>query len=331
MPKVSIIIPSYNHSSFLIDRLESIAAQTYKDWEAIIIDDKSLDDSVQIIENFLKENPNFKVKYFIVNNTNSGSGYKSWQKGIELATTDYIWIAETDDCSDPIFLEKNVYLLENNKQAVLVFTTSVLIDDKNNHLYTTKKRTYSLNVLPNNYKVLSSSIFLEKLPLNPFIVNGSSVVFKKQESLPPFIFQTKLLSDQYLWSYLVSGKSFIFNNVPLNFFRQHNTSTSQNIQNNHSVFFYKELIDYCNHFKCNNSIAKKIIIKYIKEYIIGKKRNPFKFRILMAFENIPFIKILYFYFSNLSGIYVSRFSKKAWIKFQSSFLLIIGQTILFVL
>ena len=89
MPNVSIIIPSYNHAIFLQDRLNSIVNQTYKDWETIIIDDKSTDNSVEIIEKFIKQNLNFKVKHFCVNETNSGSGYHSWKKGIELAETNY--------------------------------------------------------------------------------------------------------------------------------------------------------------------------------------------------------------------------------------------------
>ena len=55
MAKLSIILPSYNHSEFLQDRLESIKNQSYKDWEAIIIDDKSTDNSIEIIRKFINE------------------------------------------------------------------------------------------------------------------------------------------------------------------------------------------------------------------------------------------------------------------------------------
>ena len=64
--KVSIIIPSYNHSNFLEDRINSIINQTYTNWELIIIDDNSDDDSVSKLKLLLK-NYNHKIKYFIVN------------------------------------------------------------------------------------------------------------------------------------------------------------------------------------------------------------------------------------------------------------------------
>ena len=53
MPNVSIILPSYNHALFLQDRLDSILNQTYQDWEAIIIDDNSTDNSVELIKKFI--------------------------------------------------------------------------------------------------------------------------------------------------------------------------------------------------------------------------------------------------------------------------------------
>ena len=89
-------MPCFNHAKFLQERLDTILNQTYTDWELIIIDDQSTDTSIAILSEFVKKNVS-RVKHFIINESNSGSGYFSWQKGIELAQTKYIWIAETDD------------------------------------------------------------------------------------------------------------------------------------------------------------------------------------------------------------------------------------------
>ena len=64
MPKVSIIVPNYNHSKFLEKRLDSIFNQTYKDFEIILLDDCSTDDSLKILNEYVTR-PN--VSYLIVN------------------------------------------------------------------------------------------------------------------------------------------------------------------------------------------------------------------------------------------------------------------------
>lgn len=159
MPQVSIIIPSFNHALFLKQRLQSILDQTYTDWEAIIIDDKSTDNSVEIITKFIIDNPDFKIKHFIVNEVNSGSGYNSWKRGIELAETEFIWIAETDDYSDAYFLEESVRVLEKYNTLPLVFCSSNYVDQDGNYLYDSRNRTKDLNVDENNYKIIKSDVF----------------------------------------------------------------------------------------------------------------------------------------------------------------------------
>ena len=78
-PKVSIIVPNYNHARFLTQRLESIFNQTYQDFEVILLDDGSTDNSVEILEKYGK---NDKVSALIFNIENSGSTFKQWVKGI---------------------------------------------------------------------------------------------------------------------------------------------------------------------------------------------------------------------------------------------------------
>src|SRR5690606_14670397 len=94
---VSIILPNYNHASYLPDRLNSIFNQSYQNFEVIILDDCSRDVSLEIL-NIYKGHP--KVSHFIANEVNSGSPFKQWQKGLKLAKGDFVWIAESDDYCD---------------------------------------------------------------------------------------------------------------------------------------------------------------------------------------------------------------------------------------
>ena len=100
--KVSVIVPNYNYARYLPIRLESILNQTFKDFELILLDDASTDNSIQILENY-RNHPN--VSQLVVNKVNTGSPFQQWMKGILLARGEYIWIAEADDIADLQFLE----------------------------------------------------------------------------------------------------------------------------------------------------------------------------------------------------------------------------------
>ena len=101
-PLVSIIVPNFNHAAFLAQRLESIYNQTFSSFEVILLDDASTDNSIEIL-NLYKNHP--KTAHFIINTINSGSPFKQWQKGVELAKGELIWIAESDDYAAINFLE----------------------------------------------------------------------------------------------------------------------------------------------------------------------------------------------------------------------------------
>ena len=79
IPIVSIIVPNYNYARFLDIRMESILNQTFQDFEIILLDDHSTDNSVEIIEKY-RNNP--KVSYIDINKENSGSPFRQWKKGI---------------------------------------------------------------------------------------------------------------------------------------------------------------------------------------------------------------------------------------------------------
>src|SRR5690348_1753899 len=102
MPKVSVIIPNYNHAQYLNQRIDSVLKQTYSDFEVIILDDYSIDNSRDIIEQY---RTNKKVSAIIYNEINSGNPFQQWDKGIQLAQGEYIWFAESDDWCELNLLE----------------------------------------------------------------------------------------------------------------------------------------------------------------------------------------------------------------------------------
>src|SRR5687768_4023193 len=99
---VSVIIPNYNHGSYLKQRINSILNQTFQDFEIILLDDCSTDNSVEIIEEYRSHTKITSINY---NPINSGSTFLQWKKGIDLAQGEWVWIAESDDWCELDFLE----------------------------------------------------------------------------------------------------------------------------------------------------------------------------------------------------------------------------------
>jgi hypothetical protein len=124
--RISVVVPNYNYAHHLSARLSSIFNQTYPVHEIIVLDDCSTDESVDLIKVIAAEWR--RDVRLIVNGKNSGSVFKQWRKASEVATGDYIWIAEADDDSDPRFLERLAEKLINSSGTVLAFSDSRAID-----------------------------------------------------------------------------------------------------------------------------------------------------------------------------------------------------------
>ena len=127
-PYVSIIIPNYNHAPYLKQRIESVLSQSYQNFEVILLDDRSTDNSWDILQAYKGHE---KVSHCLRNDRNSGSPFIQWQKGIEIAKGEWIWIAESDDWADESLLESLINLTRLYPQVPLVFCQSKThFDDK---------------------------------------------------------------------------------------------------------------------------------------------------------------------------------------------------------
>ena len=119
MEKISVIIPVYNAESTLKETVNSIKAQTYTNWELILVNDGSTDKSLEVCQAFAKEDKKIRV----LNKTNGGvvSAYKM---GIENAEGDFISFCDADDTYQPDFLEHSAKLLTENKCDFVSFAAT---------------------------------------------------------------------------------------------------------------------------------------------------------------------------------------------------------------
>ena len=119
-PRVSVVIPNYNHARFLRRRVDSVLQQTFQDFEIILLDDCSTDDSRSILSEYSTD-PRVRIEF---NKRNSGSTFKQWNKGVRLARGEYVWIAESDDYADKRLLEKLLSRLAAEPTTVLCYCRS---------------------------------------------------------------------------------------------------------------------------------------------------------------------------------------------------------------
>lgn len=109
-PLVSIIMPCFNSEHFIIESINSVINQSYKNWELIIIDDNSKDRSIEIIQEFLQKENRISL---IINEENSGAAI-SRNKGIEASNGDFIAFLDSDDIWKEEKLEKHIDFMMKN-------------------------------------------------------------------------------------------------------------------------------------------------------------------------------------------------------------------------
>lgn len=263
-PLVSIIVPNYNHSKFLGERINSILNQTYRNFELIILDDKSTDNSLEVISHFKDDS---HISHIVVNEKNSGSTFKQWFKGLSLAKGELIWIAESDDSCKETFLEKNVENFVDNPDCVLSFSCSRRMDMSGK---IGEKRQASLF-----YKdfVMDGVRFNQKyMYRGTAIINASAVVFRRSAGMLVNTIYTNYKSggDRVFWMEVAKYGQVHINSEPLNYFRSHgDNTTSRYYQDGTSFFEAKNTYDF---IKNNYGISLYQSL-LIKSYYIDQIRK----------------------------------------------------------
>lgn len=238
LKKVSVVLPNYNYARYFESRVESVLSQTYPIYELIVLDDASIDDSIAVMKEVLtkvkKTRPDLKIKA-VVNRKNSGNVFSQWQKGIELATGEYIWIAELDDSSEPTFLETVMKGFDNPK-TILSYSNSKIVDERGRRdLKSTLRKP--LNFIredrPSKDYIRNGEEELSRvLSVYNTIPNVSAVVFKKDPKIDfhKILNQAKkfrIAGDWYFYSEILLYGKIAYFKKPLNIHRLHKSSVTE--------------------------------------------------------------------------------------------------------
>lgn len=215
--KVSVIVPNYNHAPYLQERIESILNQTFQDFELILLDDCSTDNSRDILSCY---QDNAHVSHVVLNQQNTGNTFLQWERGITLATGEYVWIAESDDVAEPELLHTLVTELDQNSAAVVAFCHSRMID-KDGHPLSLSWHKHDSSGQTFTYE--GDWYLLHRMLVRNQIYNASMAVFRKSvfSLIPNDYRQYRYSGDWLFWNYVCQHGQVIEVERKLNSFRQH--------------------------------------------------------------------------------------------------------------
>ena len=257
--KISVIVPNYNYGRFLYQRIYSILNQNYKIFELIILDDKSKDNSMEIIENIGNRINKYIDVRLIKNDVNSGNAFNQWQKGLEMARGDYVWICEADDYCKKNFLKKVTEPIRENKDIVISYADTGFIDGDGNVIK--KSLIDQIDLLKTNHwhnSYVNDGI--EEINnytyLNCTIPNVSGTIIKTGnygkilEKAKTF----KQCGDWYFYINVLKFGKIAYNKKTLNYYRLHGNNISSTMDKEKHLLEIEKIYDY---LKDNDKVTKE--------------------------------------------------------------------------
>lgn len=214
--KISIITASYNYENYIKETVQSVLSQTYNDWEMIIVDDCSTDNSIDVIKSYNDD----RIKLFI-NKKNLGLK-ETLKRGIKEASSDWIVFLESDDVLAPDYLAKKVEIAQKYNDINLIFNDCEFFGDEE------RVKAFE-HALKKTRSLLQNQSYPKKMLYDFYQSNKIftfSSVMAKRSHLLKVNFNPKLdyLIDWHLWIQLSSLGKFYYLPEKLTKWRLHKNS-----------------------------------------------------------------------------------------------------------
>jgi len=264
-PKVSVLIPTYNSAQYLEEAIESVLAQTFKNFELIIMDDASTDDTREKVKPYLRDQ---RVSYHR-NSSNLGLP-GNWNKCLSIAKGSYIKFLMSDDTFYPTLLEKFIAIFDTYPTVSIVTSYKNCIDSSGRVI---KKLCQPFTHLQDGKKIICES-------LRSFNIIGepTTVMFRKENlHLGEFNVNYKWIPDWDMWlRHLTIGDCYIIPEI-LSTFRHHESQStailSKNLRRQNEEYLFYKAIEKSNPYEINldhiqiENILKIKSYKYIRSSI----------------------------------------------------------------
>jgi glycosyltransferase involved in cell wall biosynthesis len=231
-PLVSVIVPNYNHGRFLRQRLDSIFAQSYDHFEVILLDDGSKDDSHSILESYREKHPE-KCR-LVVNENNSGGVFYQWEKGLNLANGEIVWIAESDDWCSLNFLDTLVPYFSNEAIQLAYAKTIFMSGSGREKIWTIDEYLDDIDsarwrqaFVETAHRIVGSAFAIKNI-----VPNVSSALFRNPVQLEvlkdPQWKEMRTCGDWVFYLHIIRGGMLAYSPDASNYYRMHGDNTSVN-------------------------------------------------------------------------------------------------------
>lgn len=219
--KFSVIIPLYNKAPYVRKALESVCAQTCRDYELIVINDGSTDNSAIVADEYLKATDG--IDYKIINQPNAGVS-AARNNGVAVSSGDYIAFLDADDWWEPTYLERMAQLIEDYPDAGLYACNYVYYKPGKTHVALKNIETGYINYPKTYYEE-------GVMPVTSISVAILRKVFDEMGGFPLGI---KLGEDFLLWSKIALQYPVAFLNEPLAWYNNDVPATLRATRNLHA-------------------------------------------------------------------------------------------------
>jgi glycosyltransferase involved in cell wall biosynthesis len=263
-PLVSIITPTYNHGKFISDCIQSAQNQTFDDWEMLIMNDGSTDNTAEIAADFAKNDQ----RIFLTNQSNVGIFKLSETYNLALAKArgKYIAILEGDDLWEPDKLERQVKSLDQNTDVVLAWSPAyqVNVDQTQKFIVSPNLKTSENQLFSNNPRgcLLNVLFFRNCIPALTVLIRKDALIriggFHQGYDLP--------LVDVPTWQLLCASGEFHYDPKPSGSWRVYpEQTTKMHLVQIFSGFYKLSLNNYAI-FSENKSLSFSVTIKMINDH-----------------------------------------------------------------
>lgn len=255
MKDLTVLMTTYNNAEYLSTSIKSILNQTYKNYDFIIVDDGSTDNSKEIIEGFNNE----RIKYFKIENSGLGAALNY---GLSLANTELIARMDADDISLPTRIEKQYNFISKNKNYDIVSSWYAAFENKK-LLYTIKTPE-------------GDAAIKKRLALHSEVIHAG-MLYKKDKIISNGGYKPIIFEDYELWLRIKDKVTFYnLQEVLLLVRHRKNSISRKNIVEKNKMVYDIQAPYYENNFKINFN-AKSDIEEYElrgwREFFYGEEQN----------------------------------------------------------
>jgi glycosyltransferase involved in cell wall biosynthesis len=253
--------------------------QTFRDFEVIAMDDTSNDNSREVLARYAEQAP----MRLVFNERNSGSPFRQWRRGAELAVGKYLWIAESDDYADVRLLEVLVSEIERNPTVGLAYCQSFNVDAHDQVLGTWECWTQDLDAdrWKRNFVNRGTDEVARYLVRRNTIPNASAVLVRKDLLLDASreAEWMRLCGDWWIWSRVLMQTDVAFVAEPLNYFRSHMCSVRGSLKS--GAVYYSEMLSVIAHI-CSQAAVPPAL----RQQVLHEALNCWR----QCFDSAEFVK-----------------------------------------